>query len=229
MTSIQKYSDKIIFVCYTAGSGGERVSVEISQLPGMVPLSYYTANGNRTVITNDIFDKKFLKPSPMLEIVESAAQSLNNNPITGLHVVPSHHDFKLLLPYFSNSKFIRLLANTSDQPQLDKNLYEKIWLGYIPTFSEFTGYCLCYTDKVTLSKLLAEKKLNLNMTIGEIHCALKNQLPTPQNSKKLFTELAKKSFNEILPADHPQVLDIPYQSAMDFLPNIKQFILANNN
>lgn len=229
MTSIQKYSDKIIFVCYTAGSGGEKVSVEISQLPGIVPLSYYTAVGNRTVITNDIFDKKFLKPLPIKETIELAEQSLNNEPMTSMHVVPSHYDFGSLVPYFPNSKFIRLLANNSDQPQVKKNLYKKIWLGSIPTFNEFTGYCLCYTDKVTLAKLLAEKKLNLNMTMGEIQCILENQLPTKQNSKRLFAKAAKKSFFEILPVDDPRALDIPYQLSVDFLTKIKQFILANNN
>ena len=229
MTSIQKYSDKIIFVCYTAGSGGEKVSVEISQLPGMVPLSYYTAIGNRTVITNDIFDKKFLKPLPIKETVDLAEQSLNSKPTTGMHVVPSHYDFVSLLPHFPNSKFIRLLANNSDQPQVKKNLYKKVWLGRLPTFSEFTGYCLCYTDKVTLAKLLAEKKLNPDMTIGEIQCLLQNQLPTKQNSKRLFTEFAKDSFLEILPVEHPQVLDIPYQLSVDFLTKVKQFILANKN
>lgn len=229
MTNTQLLSDKFVFVCYIAGTGGERLSVETAQLPGLVPLSYYTAFGNRTVITSDIFDKKLLRPCPLGEVINLVEQSLNNKSVVGTHVVPSHYDFDLLLPYFPNSKFIRLLSNNTDRPQVKRNLYKKIWLGRVPTFNEFTGYCLCYTDKVTLSKLLAEKKLNLDMTIGEIQCVLQNQEPTKQNKKRLFIEFANSADNQMLPVIHPQVLDIPYQLSKDFWSKIQQFVLANNN
>ena len=122
-------SDQVfLFVCYESGSGGENLSTRISELNPCVPLKFYKTEQGRTIITSDFFEKVFLySAGPIEKLLQKAQDFLKNKAMTSdkITVSPSHWDFEFLLPYFPNSKFVRIVHNNAElvaQNRVDKIL-----------------------------------------------------------------------------------------------------------
>lgn len=177
-------SDKVfVFVCYQSGSGGEKMSTQVSKFDNCNKLEFYTTPDDRTVITNELFNKVFLNMGWSLDkILESARQTLLTNENIGnkLHVVPSHWDYTHILPYFPNGKIVRIIHNNHNA--ITQLRDRKVFGGKFKTFLELKGYCLMYVTDGVFKKLLTEKRLNMEMTIGQIHEILvpvMNVMPEP--------------------------------------------------
>jgi hypothetical protein len=173
-----------LFVCYQPGSGGEKLSTQISNFAECNTLEYYTTPEDRTVITNEFFDKVFLNPGWALgRILDTARQILTVKHLSDkLHVIPSHWDYNSVKPWFPNSKFVRIVHNNHDT--IIRNGIKKVSNGQFKSFLELKGYCLMYVTEANLQRLLAQKKLNTNMTIGKVHEILFSESVTFDDPKR---------------------------------------------
>ena len=107
--------DKLIFVCYEHGLGGENLSYRISKHTFCDNLLVKIEKG-RTVIKNDIFNKIFLgfnnnfqysfqdKEKLCKKIIKDFKNKIDK--IKKYNVVPSHIDADTLKKFFINSYFI---------------------------------------------------------------------------------------------------------------------------
>ena len=159
-----------LFVCYKAGSGGENLATKISKFDNCVPLDFYKTPEDRTVIVGEFFKKIFLNVvGPFEKLLENAQKIIDNTNLNNkIHVVPSHWDYPWLVPYFPNSKFVRIIFDDFGIEKIQENKLKKIDNGKFNTFLELTGFCQIFVDDAILKKLLKEKKVTLKMSGGEI-------------------------------------------------------------
>jgi hypothetical protein len=209
-------SDRVfLFVCYESGSGGENLSTKISNLEPCMPLEFYTTEQGRTIITSDFFEKVFLySVVPIDNLLQKAQGILQSKTISDskITVSPSHWDFDVLLPYFPNSKFVRIVH---DDPKLmEQNRVNKIDNSKFSNFLEFTGFCLSYVERDTLTELLKQKKITFDMQIGEI-------IEVLNDYRIKSTESVFK--NNVL-VDHKQVFNVVYNTFEEKQKQILNFI-----
>ena len=209
-------SDRVfLFVCYESGSGGENLSTKISNLEPCMPLEFYTTEQGRTIITSDFFEKVFLySVTPIDNLLQKAQGILQSKTISDskITVSPSHWDFDVLLPYFPNSKFVRIVH---DDPKLmEQNRVNKIDNSKFSNFLEFTGFCLSYVERDTLTELLKQKKITFDMQIGEI-------IEVLNDYRIKSTESVFK--NNVL-VDHKQVFNVVYNTFEEKQKQILNFI-----
>ena len=86
---------KVLFVCYRHGCRGEYLSHKISTHKLFKTLEIRTVN-NRTIITNDFFNKQLLSRNNWLPDIPKLPTDYNI-------VVPSHHFYDILKDYLPNS------------------------------------------------------------------------------------------------------------------------------
>jgi hypothetical protein len=207
MKNTESISKQLVFVCYQAGTGGENFAVSMSKLPAFDPLEFYWSNGKRTVITNEYFNKLFLQTGKFNQAIDYAnTKSLPPR----LQAIPSHYDYDRLLPYFPNSRFIRILTPVDelDKIKLKRNLYKKLWLGRLASFAEFCGWCQIYISQERFEILIKQNKIKMGMTFGQLYCVFDNIEPTKDNVKKLFRSRAKLLTYGFTPVNHPMVLNV---------------------
>lgn len=210
-------SDQVfIFVCYKAGTGGESLSTHISKLEPCVPLEHYITAQHRTIITSDIFEKVFLySVGPFENLLEKARIIMTHKKLVQnkLHVSPSHWDYDFLIPYFPNSKFIRIIC---DDPEIAvKNQKEKILNGKFSNFLEFKGFCLMCVEQTVFEELFKKKQISFNRPIGETYNVLKNYIKSSERSL----------FRSELQIDHKLVFNIKYNTFEQHQQEILNFIL----
>lgn len=214
MTKFNELNDKLIFVCYDAGAGGERLSVDISRFPNFRALTYYVTDNNRTIITNDIFEKIFLFSAGPFERLYNSVSNLDKQfDSNEFYVVPSHWDVNYLEPVFPRSKFIRIIS--PDNPEiLKKAVEEKIFKTTFHNFLEFVGFCKIFLTDQELKDYLATKKINHRMTVGEIYAVMHKEVKR--------SEFYSVNYN--VEIDQPNVLNIAYNSFDHSKHKIQQFI-----
>jgi hypothetical protein len=198
-------SDRVfVFVCYQGGAGGENLCTKISQFDCCEPVQSYLTPQNRTVITNDFFDKTFLKSvGPIDKLLDQARKIVATKDVPEKTCVsPSHWDFDFLVEHFPYSKFIRIIH--PDPSELRETCQIKILDGNFCSLTELKGYCLQYVDMRTLAELLTTKSISLNMNIGQIQ----NILDT---CPKKYTNDDLSVFRNII-VDHKQVLNVKYNN-----------------
>jgi hypothetical protein len=204
-----------LFVCYESGSGGENLATQLARLEPCWPLKFYTTEQGRTIITSDYFEKVFLySVTPFDHVLQKAQDMLASKvlPSDKITVSPSHWDVDVLLPYFPNSKFVRITHDNSDLIQ--QNRINKIHNSKFSNFAEFTGFCLAYVDKEVLSELLKQKTITFDMQMGKILEVL-----TPFR----IGSTESKFKNNIL-VDHKQVFNILYNTYEKNQQEILNFI-----
>jgi hypothetical protein len=180
-----------------------------------MPLEFYTTEQGRTIITSDFFEKVFLySVTPIDNLLQKAQGILQSKTISDskITVSPSHWDFDVLLPYFPNSKFVRIVH---DDPKLmEQNRVNKIDNSKFSNFLEFTGFCLSYVERDTLTELLKQKKITFDMQIGEI-------IEVLNDYRIKSTESVFK--NNVL-VDHKQVFNVVYNTFEEKQKQILNFI-----
>lgn len=215
--SLKDLSHKLVFVCYAAGTGGERLSVEISQLSGFRKLAFYRTNNGRTVITNDIFRKYLLFAStPFLTLLD-LINGIDGLPYTDKHrwVSPSHWDVPYLIDFFPRSQFIRIL---SPDKQIVADLCKtKILQDALPTFLEFVGFCKGHLTDNEFHVCLRKKELVWTMTVQEILEVIRAKNLTKQHCPNTYHDLLTQ----------PNVFDVHYDDLVSKQPLIVDFLLQS--
>jgi hypothetical protein len=204
--------DKLIFVCYQHGFGGENLSHRISQHPLCDRLLVKTEKG-RTVIKNDIFNKVFLgfnnnfqynfqdKEKLCIKIIKDFKNKIDK--VNKFTVVPSHVDAKILRKFFTNSYFVTIKPpNTKEQQQQYlQHLYNNYWLYKTTDITEYIGEIYCKIEmfnddktKKEIKKITKEilSKYRNKLSFGQIQCVLNGLEPSTKNMKKLFSSLHNK-------------------------------------
>jgi len=213
MAKFNELNSKLIFVCYEAGAGGERLAVNISSLPGCRQLECYVTDNNRTIITNDIFEKIFLYSAGPFERLHNSVANLKKDfSLDNYYIVPSHWDVTFLEPVFPNSRFIRII--NPDSSVLAEAVSEKIWKTKFHNFLEFVGYCKIYLNDQEFKDYLVTKKINHRMTVGEIYAAMEKEIERSESYSHHYHILVNQS----------NVINIPYNSFEESREQILQFI-----
>jgi hypothetical protein len=215
-------SNKVfVFVCYQAGSGGENLSYQISKFDGCAPLECYRTKEDRTVITNEFFDKIFLRYYwPREKIVSGARQILEHKPIDHeLIVVPSHWDYPSLSPYFPNSKYVRIVHNGDSE--VSDNVTKKVYGGKFETFLEFIGFCSGYVEENVIKHLLKHKEISMEMNAGQVFDVLKPYMKTITKPSTVGR------YTEVI--DNEAVLNVCYKKFDQSIERIYNFIKQGVN
>lgn len=226
MQKLAEISDKLIFVCYHPGAGGERLSVEISQLDVCEPLQSYFTDQFRTVITNDLSAKNFLVPVGPFDLLLERVKDLAINwpELMKLHVIPSHWDVEFLEPIFPHSRFIRIIS-PEDLGILHGNTDRKVMQGHCHSLAELRGYCLMYVTMSTFRDLLKEKKLNLSMTIGQIHGVLE-PFVSEQTRRSVFSHDGANLYKKKIIKRN--ILNVSYQDSPTCMIEIESFLTRHD-
>jgi len=114
---------KIIFVCYDAGAGGERMATDISQLANVYDLNSKTV-GTRTVtrdVTKGISRYDIFKQRELQSIID-------NLPIDKWHVIPTHFKPEQLEELSCVKFYVVIYAgNTTSEKEINQNQKDKVW------------------------------------------------------------------------------------------------------
>jgi hypothetical protein len=238
--------DKLIFVCYQHGFGGENLSHRISQ-HGLCDRLVVKIKKGRTVIENDIFNKIFLgfnnnfeysfqdKEKLCKKIIKNFKNKIEE--IKKYNIVPSHIDACILKKFFINSYFITIEPpRTKEQhQQYLEHLYNDFWLYKTNNLKEYVGEIYAkielFKNKKTKNetKELTKRilfKYKHNLSFGQIRCVINQIEPTVENMEKLFFSLyGKKKFkfyNKF--KNKSNILNIPYKSVKNHnIENIFQY------
>jgi hypothetical protein len=207
--------NKLIFVCYRHGFGGENLSYRISKNVLCDTLLVKIIKG-RTIIKNDIFNKIFLGFNNNFQYNFQDKEKLCKNVIKDFknkidkikkyNVVPSHINANLLKKSFVDSYFITINPPTTKEQyqQCFDHLYNDYWLYKTTNLAEYVGEIYCKIESFGVRKTENEiKKLTTEilskykntLSFGQIQCVVNNLSPTNKNMKKLFSSLySKKKF-----------------------------------
>jgi hypothetical protein len=204
--------DKLIFVCYRHGFGGENLSYRISQHELCDKLLVRIEKG-RTIIKNDIFNKVFLgfnnnfqynfqdKEKLCKKIIKDFKNKINK--IKKYNIIPSHIDADILRKVFYNSYFITIEPPRTEEKyqQYLQHLYNDYWLYTTTNMAEYVGEIYCkieiFKDEKTekkiknLTKEILSKYKN-TLSFGQIQCVVNGLEPSTENMKKLFSSLYNK-------------------------------------
>lgn len=204
--------DKLIFVCYQHGFGGENLSHRISQHELCDKLLVKLEKG-RTIIKNDIFNKVFLgfnnnfqysfqdKEKLCKKIIKDFKNKIDK--IKKYNIVPSHIDADVLEKVFINSYFITIEPPKTEEQyqQYIRHLYNNFWLYKTADLTEYIGEIYSkielFKSKKTedeIKKLTKEilLKYKNRLSFGQMQCVLSDIEPTIENMKKLFFSLYNK-------------------------------------
>jgi hypothetical protein len=201
--------DKIIFVCYQHGFGGENLSYRISNHVLCNKLLVKIEKG-RTIIKNDLFNKIFLgfnnnfqynfqdKEKLCKEVIKDFKNKIDK--IKKYNVVPSHINVDILKKKFYNSYFITIEPpKTKEQYyQYLQHLYNDYWLYKTTNLAEYIGEIYCKIEmfktkktEIEIKKLTKQilSKYKNKLSFGQIQCVINDLEPTEKNMKKLFSSL----------------------------------------
>ena len=204
--------DKLIFVCYQHGFGGENLSYRISNHALCNKLLVKIKKG-RTIIKNDLFNKIFLgfnnnfqynfrdKEKLCKKVVKDFKNKIDE--IKKYTIVPSHIDANMLRRVFYNSYFITIQPPKTDEQhrQYLKHLYNDVWLYKTSNLAEYVGEIYCKIEifknkktEIEIKKLTKEilSKYKNKLSFGQIHCVINDLEPTNQNVKRLFSSMYNK-------------------------------------
>jgi hypothetical protein len=246
MKNIKKTEmDKLIFVCYRHGFGGENLSYRISNHALCDKLLVKTAKG-RTVIKNDLFNKIFLgfnnnfqynfqdKEKLCKKVIKDFKNKIDN--IKKYNVVPSHIDAVILKKYFFNSYFIIINPPETEEQQQKylQHLYDDFWLYKTTNLKEYIGEIYSKIEifkkektKNEIKKITKEilSKYKNTLSFGQIQCVINDLEPSIKNMKTLFFSLyGNKEFNGYIKLKNNfNILNIPYKDVRNFsIENIFQ-------
>jgi hypothetical protein len=229
--------DKLIFVCYQHGFGGENLSYRISQNILCKKLAAKNKKG-RTIIKNDIFNKVLLGFNDNFkynfndkeELCQKVLKNFKNkiNKIKKYNVVPSHIDVTILQKYFINSFFVTIEPpkTYAQYKKYRKHLYDSFWLYKTEDIKEYVGEIYSKIEtyykqktpqeiKIFTHKILLDYKNKLSF--GQIQCVINNIEPTTKNMKIFFNSIYCKNnfYNFTKIKNQSNVLSIPYKSVKD--------------
>lgn len=222
---------KIIFINYRQGFGGENLSHRISQHPICRPLIVKKTKG-RTIILNDIFDKKLLDNHDMDPLyrsdIKKYCKKLYQQNIKKIKsenkiiVSPSHRNIDILKEIFTDAYYIKIEAPLSQEEvnKVKDHIYNDFWLYKTNNIQDYVGeiYSKIYQYQPDVDKDRAKsivdsilKKYSLNLSFGQIITYINGLDPTLENQKKLFTRLYQ---NKIYTKEERQIDDkifyVPY-------------------
>tara|TARA_B100000424_G_C22883690_1_gene470238 strand:- start:396 stop:1058 length:663 start_codon:yes stop_codon:yes gene_type:complete len=187
---------RFIFVCYQHGTGGERLSVDISLHEKCNNLPH-DEMASRTW-TYDYFDKLFLKPPeiPFNDNWKMQCKDITSSDLAD--VVPSHYRPERIREVFPNELYVVInTPKTSQQWQdLRKKVYEKVWKTKHENIEQKIGYWKTHTDREITKDIF--KKLNQDVTNEDIQFMIHNLEKNATNLKTIFD----KNFNTIKTFDY---------------------------
>jgi len=211
----------ILFVCYVHGCRGEFLSHKIAQQDIFKSLEAKVV-ANRTIITNDFFNKDFLK------LKYPIIKRFPNENI----VVPSHYFYDELIRDFPNAVFVAI-DHPTDIDAFDAFnafLYQRFWnystkdkLELIGEVKEKYYMYNKFTNKEKdnkLEKIIYNVLKIKNITFGDIVCIVQDIKPTEENIKKLFIKICnRRKLKKLSALTRAKSLVIPYEEVKNFSIN----------
>ena len=187
---------KILFVCYRHGCKGEGLSLRLSQHSFFKTLEADIVN-DRTIITNDVFNKGLLFRDDVLPKVPEL-------PVDSNIVVPSHHFYDTMKNYVPNSYFISIDVPTSDELDNWRDLlYNRYWTYKTKNILELTGewasrYYQIYPEakRDDVMSFTAKVLKMKNVTFGDIICLGRDVEPTEENKRMLLSKYEPTPLSE---------------------------------
>ena len=180
--------NKFIFVCYLHGAGGEKLSVDISNLQGIETLKYEKI-GER-FWTHDYFKKFFLTYKK-----DWRTKLRQHYDMENWHVVPSHYASSVLQEHFGDSIFVTVGApsNNEEREIIKQKILDKVWFTGHDTLQGKIGYFYQNGGK-ELNKDLLQKinKCKLNV---EILCLIHNVEFNDSNVEALYKKGSEYLFD----------------------------------
>ena len=176
--------NKFIFVCYDHGTGGENLSLKISQKDYCETLKNH-AQGGRTW-TNDVFEKS------LLSVTESWHEKISNISHCDLwRVVPSHRTPDEIKQHLPNSLFVVINYPVDSQQinHLQNRIYKKVWMTSLDSLKQKIGFCEQYNYEINTKEKLQD--LNKALNNAHIHCIMNDVEYTDANSYELFRKIVK--------------------------------------
>ena len=196
--------DKFIFVCYEHGTGGESLSVELSQLPFCQTLRYEKHAGRTW--TYDCFDKLFLR-NFQADWISQASQIKSNSQI---RVVPSHYRPEELMKLFNDAIFVVINSpkRETDIASLLKRIYRQVWLTKHDRLDQKIGYFIQNSGRKPDRDQI--KIMSRPITNGGIQCLINSRENTRDTVKKLFRVWARNFRPSFHYNDESRLLTIEY-------------------
>lgn len=226
--------DKLIFVCYQHGFGGENLSYRISQHRLCDKLLVKIEKG-RTIILNDVFNKIFLgfndnfqyrfqdKEKLCKKIIKNFKNKIDK--IKKYNIVPSHINADTLKKFFIDSYFITIEPPRTEEQyqQYLRHLYDDVWHYKTTNLEEYVGEIYCeieiFKNKKTkkeiknLTKQILSKYKN-TLSFGQIKCVVNGLEPSAENMEKLFSSrYNKKNFEYHNITNNNQNISLSFESA----------------
>lgn len=147
----------------------------------------------RTIILNDVFDKKLLKHKLNRAELKSLAESIPGS--NTWYVIPSHHAVKDIFPH-SKTVLLDLPDNDEDRRNLLDHLKKDFWSYQTNDIRELVGEIECklehygmFADNANIAKILS--MCNSQTTFGDIQCLVQNLEPTDINKSATFERFAE--------------------------------------
>ena len=175
---------KVLFVCYQHGCQGESLTYKISKHKFFKTLEAKIVN-NRTIITNDFFNKQLLNSwAPDMASMELPT---NHNI-----VVPSHYFYDVMKKYFPGAHFVSIDL-PKDLKTFKEKLYNRFYTYQTKNMLEIAGECKNrfreYKPQASVKDIMqfTAKIFKIkDVTFGDIRCLVKGLEPTEDNKKILL-------------------------------------------
>tara|TARA_B100000212_G_scaffold107685_1_gene80028 strand:- start:710 stop:1372 length:663 start_codon:yes stop_codon:yes gene_type:complete len=195
--------NKIIFVCYNQGAGGEGMATDISKFSNVYDLESKTV-GTRTVtrdITkgigrNDVFKKQEMQTT------------LNNLPNDKWHVVPTHFKPNVLETLSCKKFYVIIFAgNNESLNQIKENQKQKVWNHVFTDPLELKGQIEAHNsdphDPYILSRLKGP------VQYGKLWSIIRRIDPITEDLEQEYLMWCQ-TFDLHTPVDKPNCLSIEY-------------------
>tara|TARA_Y100001937_G_scaffold79177_1_gene107346 strand:+ start:1914 stop:2576 length:663 start_codon:yes stop_codon:yes gene_type:complete len=195
--------NKIIFVCYNQGAGGEGMATDISKFSNVYDLES-KAVGTRTVtrdITkgigrNDVFKKQEMQ------------LTLNNLPNDKWHVVPTHFKPNVLEELSCKKFYVIIFAGNNESiNQLKENQKHKVWNHVFTDPLELKGQIEAHNadphDPYILSRLKGP------VQYGKLWSIIRRIDPLTEDLEQEYLMWSQR-FDLHKPVDKPNALSIEY-------------------
>lgn len=206
---------KILFVCYSMGTGGESLALAISKLDTCETLSHVKYSNGRTS-TIDIFGSLFRGPGSKTGKYKFTKQEiddcLQNATTNKWHVVASHFSYDAFKDVEAQKIFVVIQNPVTSQAQeiVYNNIRQKVLDQKYRSIIELAGAIKNYWPEVDPKQVL--KGYNHQPTEAEIICKLDssydiNTIYDVYPAEQMLPQYVGKQF--------PNAIFVPYEDTLD--------------
>ena len=206
---------KIIFVCYSQGTGGEKLATEISKLDKCNNLKSKTVE--QRTITVDILECEGRSGPINYDTIHKILNKVEHSP--KWYVVPTHYH-PIMLDKINAKKLYVIINNPTDSSHIkmvENNIIEKVLLHKFSNILELKGQIEAdgYDPKSILSNMSGIQ------TYDKLQCLYNSLDTSEENIAKIhITYPPKQKMTYLSNTDYLNAIYIPYKNTLQ--PNFYQ-------